>query len=130
MDFHWCLSDTKLPVFWPISTCPLISKSSSLFPKTSGIVLSTPIGITIIRFHSLFFSSLARSNYLSHFLLSFIFTRWYVGMAKSTIQQVFFILLTITRSGLLAGINGVVYISKSQRILCISFSRTDSGLCI
>ena len=33
-------------------------------------------------------------------------------------------------SGLLVGIERSVYISKSQRILCVSFSRTDSGLYI
>ena len=40
-------------------------------------------------------------------------------------------LLTITRSGRLAEIRWSVYISKSQRILCVvSFSRTESGLWI
>ena len=39
-------------------------------------------------------------------------------------------LLTITRSVLLASIWWYVCISKSQRILCISFFRTDSELCI
>ena len=39
-------------------------------------------------------------------------------------------LLTITRSGLLAGISWSVCISKSQRILCISFSKTDFCLYI
>ena len=41
-----------------------------------------------------------------------------------------FLLLTITRSGHLDEIRWSVYISKSQRRLCISFSRVDSGLCI
>ena len=39
-------------------------------------------------------------------------------------------LLTITRSGRLAVIRWSVYKSKSQRSLCVSFSRTGSGLCI
>ena len=61
-------------------------------------------------------------------------------LTKSSIQQVLFlfiylfiylfILLTITRSGRMAGIRWSVCISKFQRILCISFSRMDSGLCI
>ena len=33
-------------------------------------------------------------------------------------------------TGLLAGIRWSVYISKAQRILCVSFSRTDSDFCI
>ena len=38
--------------------------------------------------------------------------------------------LNITRSGRLAEIKWSVCISKSQRTLCVLFSRTDSGLCI
>ena len=41
-----------------------------------------------------------------------------------------FFLLIITRSGRLAEIRWPVCILKSQKFLCISFSRTDSGLCI
>ena len=41
-----------------------------------------------------------------------------------------FFLLTVIRSSLRAGIKWSVYISKSQRILCVSFSGTDSGLYI
>ena len=41
----------------------------------------------------------------------------------------FSFLLSLTRSGRLAEIRGFVCISKFLNILCISFSRTDSGLC-
>ena len=41
-----------------------------------------------------------------------------------------FLLLTITRSCILAGIKWSVCIWKSQRALCVSFFRTESGLCI
>ena len=51
-------------------------------------------------------------------------------MTKSTFRQVLFLLLTITRTGCLAKIRWSVCISKSQRGLCVSFSRTSSGLCI
>ena len=70
-------------------------------------------------------SSLARSRYLSPFFAFFFFsfTLWSTGMTKSTI---FF--LTITRSRRLAEIRWSFCISKSQRILCISFSRVYSGL--
>ena len=75
-----------------VSTCPLISKSSSLFTKPLGFVSSTPltIGITITFIIHCFLSSLARSNYLFLFLLSFIFTLLSARMAKFTIQQVLF----------------------------------------
>ena len=39
-------------------------------------------------------------------------------------------LLIIIGSGLLAEIRWSVYISKSHRSLCVSFSRTGTGLCI
>ena len=42
----------------------------------------------------------------------------------------FFFLLSITRSGRLAEIIWSVCILESQRVLCISLSRRDSGLCI
>ena len=71
-------------------SCPLISKSSSPFTNSLGIVPSAPttIGITVtFMFHS-FFSSIARSRYLSLFSSSFNFTLWSAGTARSTIQQV------------------------------------------
>ena len=69
-----------------VSTCLFISKST-LFTKVLGIVPSAPIGITVtFMFHS-FFSSQARSNNSSLFL---IFTLCSARMAKSTIWQVFF----------------------------------------
>ena len=76
--------------------------------------------------------SLARSMYLSLFSLSFIFTLWSTGTARSTIWQllIFLWLFTFTGSGRLAKIKWSVSISKYQRGLCISFSRIDSGLCI
>ena len=51
---------------------------------------------------------------------------------KYLILQVLFLflLLIIIRSGHLAEIKWSVCMSKSQRSLCVSFSRTDFGLCI
>ena len=66
---------------------------------------------------------------LSFFSLSFNFTLWSPGTAKSTILQVLFFLLIIIRSGRLAEIRWSVCISKSQRSLCVSFFSTDAGLC-
>ena len=115
-----------------VSTCPLISKSSS--PCTYDLV-SVPsalimIGITVtFMFHS-FFSSLAKCRNWSLFSLSLSFTFWSAGTAKSTIRQVLFFFLTIPRPGRLAEVRWSVCISKSLRTFCVSFSWSDSGLCI
>ena len=96
----WSLSDSKSPqvsrillanldntVIWMVSTCPLISKFSSFFTNPLRITPSAPTTnvITVTLFHIL--SSIARSRYLSLFPLSFIFTHWSAGTAKSTIWQ-------------------------------------------
>ena len=88
MVSHWRWNDSKSPqisrillniltdhnntVVWIVSTCPLISKSSSPFTNSFRIVSSVLITIGIM-FHS-FISYLARSRYLSPLSLSFIFT--------------------------------------------------------
>ena len=149
MIFHWSLSESKSPqvsrtllsilavlnnaVVWMVSTRPPTSKSSSPFSNPLVTVPNAPITIGIIvtcMFHS-FFSSLARSRYLSFFSHSFCFILWSAGTAKSTILQVlFFFFLIIIKSGLLVGIRWSVCILKSHRSLCESFSRTGAGLCI
>ena len=65
-----------------------------------------------------FFSSLARSTYLSVFSY-FNFTLRSAGTTKSTIQQVLHFLLIITRYGCLGEIWWSVCISKSQRSLAL-----------
>ena len=86
MVFHWSLSNSKSPrvsrtflsiladfnnaVIWMVSTCPLISKSSSPFTHLLGIVPYVPITIGIIvtfMFHSLL-SSPAMSWYFCLFI--------------------------------------------------------------
>ena len=106
------LANRNNAVVWIISTCPLISKSSSLFINLLVIVLSAPttIDITVTVMFPSFFSSLARSQFLSFHLLCFSFTQWSAGTAKSTIWQVLlFIFLSITRSGRLSGIRWSVW---------------------
>ena len=145
MVFHWSLSDSKSPqvsrtllsilavlnnaVVWMVSTRPPTSKSSSPFSNPLVTVPNSPITIGIIvtcMFHS-FFSSLARSRYLSFFSHSFSFILWSAETAKSTILQVlFFFLLIIIKSGLLARIRWSVCILKSHRSLCESLSRTGA----
>ena len=70
-----------------VSVCPLISKCSSPFTKHLGIVPSARIGITVTFMFHTFFSSQARSKYLSFFSLSFIFTLWSASTEKYTIRQ-------------------------------------------
>ena len=55
------------------------------------------------------------------------FIQWSTRIAVFTLHQ--FFLLINSRSGLLVVIRWSVFILKSQRILCISFSKTDTGLC-
>ena len=109
-----------------VSTRPPISKSSRPFNNSLVTVPKAPITIgTIVTFmfHS-FFNSLARSRYVSFFSHSFSFILWSAGKAKSTILQILFFVLLIIRSGFLAEIRWSVCMSKSDRSLCVSFSRT------
>ena len=125
-------ADLNNAVVWMISIRPLISKSLSLRTNPLLTVLNVPItiGITVtFMFHS-FFSSLARSSYLSLFSLSFSFILWSTGTPKSTIKQVLSFSSFFYWLSRLAEIKWSICISKSQRILCVSFSRTDSGFCI
>ena len=127
MISYWSLSDSKSPqvsktllsiladlnnaLFGIVSTRPLISKSSSPFINPLVTVPCTPItiGITVIfMFHS-FFSSLARSRYLSHF--SFFYSllcdhsEWQSPLlcrfSLSLTLSLSLSLLTFTRSGCL-----------------------------
>ena len=128
-------------VFWPISinnavvymvsTPPLTSMSSSLFINPSVTVPRAPITIDInvtFMFHSFFKSLQSRGTYpFYHFL-------WILLSDQQSPQFYkfffFLVLLIIKRSGWLAEIRLSVCISKSQRSLCVSFSRTDVGLCM
>ena len=96
------LADLHNAVFWMVSICHLISKSSSPFTNHLRIIPSAPtiIGITVtFIFHSFlffcfFFSFLAGSWYLSLFSLSHIFILRSAGTATSTIRQIFFFFVT------------------------------------
>ena len=146
MVSHWSLSDNKSPqvpkthliiladhingVIWMVFTRPLIFKSSTPYTNPLVTVPRSPIGINVsFMFHG-FFNDLVRPRYLSFFSFSFNFTLRSIDPVKSTYWHVLFFLLMITRSGRLAEIRWSVCISKSQRSSCVSFSRTDSGLCI
>ena len=148
MVFNRCLSDSKSPqvsrillsiltirnnvVFWMVSPQSPTSKFSSRFNNPLLTVPKAPrtIGIIVNFMLHNFFIFLARSRYFFFFSLSFSFILLSAVREKSSILQVLFSLLIIIRSGLLAEIRWSVYISKSHRSLCVSFSRTAAGLCI
>ena len=108
------LADINNALVWMVSTRPLISPFSSPCTNLLVTVPSVPItiGITVTSmFHSFLFSSPKRFWYLSLFSLSFSFTLWLAGTAKSSIRQAlfFFFLLTISKSGRLAEISWSVW---------------------
>ena len=139
MVSHWSLSDSKSPqisrtllsiladlnnpVVWMVFIRPLISKSSS--PCTSPLmtVSRTPVttGIIIFIFHS-FFNCLARSRYLSFFLIYFNFTLLSAKTAKSPIQQVHFFSCWLSL-GLIIWLKlGGLFVSQNPRKPCVSYS--------
>ena len=118
--FHRCLNDRKSPQFSKtliillanlssalvciVLILLLISISSSFFSRFFGTVLraAAMIGVTVtFMFHN-FFNSLARSRYLSSFLLSFILILWSAGTTKSTCWHILFFLSVKTWLDLLA----------------------------
>ena len=138
MIFPWSLNDSKPPqvsrtllsilvdlnnvVYSMVSTWCVIFKFSRPFTNHLEIVPSAPITVIITGifiFNSLF-SSLARSWYSSSF--SFLIL---LGGLQERQGSLFG-----TRCGRLAEFRWSVCISKSQKILCVSFSSTNSGLSI
>ena len=131
-------------VVWIVSIRPLISKSArpctnrSVSQELQLLLVSPSLSCFIV-----FFNSLARLRYLSFFsvflyfcffVIFFNFTQWSARTAKSTIWLLFFVVFFcfffIIRSARLVKIKRSICISKSQRNFCVSFSRTDAGLCI
>ena len=116
-----------------VSTRPPTSKSSSTFNNPFVIVSNAPITIGIIvtfMFHS-FFKFPSKVEVL---ILLFTFLQFYSVISRDSkvnnfASSLFFLLITM-RSGLLTEIRWSVCMLKSYRSLCVSFSRTDIGLCI
>ena len=147
MVFHWSLSDSKSPPFawtllsiladlnkavvWMVSTRRLTFKSSS--PCTNHLMTVpralTTIGVTVtFMFQSFSVLLQGPGTYFSFRPPSVLSCGPLVR--QSPLFDRFSFLLTITRSSSLAEIRWSVCISKSQRIVYILFSRTDSGLYI
>ena len=114
-----------------VTTCHLTSMSFTPFTKPLGPAPRTPITIFITftsMFHR-FFTSLGRSRYLPIFsgffyFPSVILCRHKVPYTAGFLSLFFFFckLSKVWSSDRLAGIRGTVCISKSQKILCVSFS--------
>ena len=132
------IADFNSAVVWMNSILLLISNSLFLFSRFFCAIPRVPstIGIIVtLMYHSLFFlffslNSLARSilfAYLFAFLCFYSIIRWDGKIHQMTI---FIYLFVNSRFGLLTGIGWSVYISKSQRTVCVLFSRTVSSLCI
>ena len=139
----WVTSFLKSPglfsVFWPISIMQQFGWSPLVLLFLSPPVLVLTIGIIVTFMLHSFFNSLAESRksvkreitYLSFHIL--LISLCGPPGQKGRRSCKFFLgggLLIIIRSGRLAEIWWSVCISKSQRRLCVSFSRTDSGLYI
>ena len=126
------LAVLSIAVVCIVSTRQPTSKSSRPFNNPLFIVPNAPITIgTIVTFmfHN-FFNSLARSStYPSFHFPSDLFCDP-LGQQSRQFCKCSFFLLIIIRSGLLAGIRRSVCMLKSHRSLCVSFSKTDAGLCI
>ena len=105
----------------------LLIFSSSNILGTVPLTTST-VGITVPFMFLSIFSSQARSKNLSIFSIPFIFTPEQQNPLNGKLSFLFLLLINI-RSGLLAEISWSVCISKSLRILCISFFRTNPVLC-
>ena len=101
-----------------ISAHPLISNSSSLLIKLLEIVSSAPItiGITVTFMFLSFFSSLARSKYLSLFLFSLFLPGWQNPLFGwfSHSYQLSLVLVFWLRLGDL-------FVSQNLRKFCVSF---------
>ena len=76
---------------WMVSTRPLIYKSSRPWSNSlvtvTRVLITERITVTFV-FHSFFFNFLAKSRYLSFFLLPFNFTLCSAGTEKNSIRQV------------------------------------------
>ena len=114
-----------------VSILPLISSSCSLFSGFLRTLPNFPVrnGITVnLTFYNLFFS-LARSRNLSS--SPPFFSLFNSLERQKSLNSKFFFLLFNLHLVWSSGWSLVIrFYLKDQRILCFSFLRTDSGLCI
>ena len=138
MVFHWSLNDNKSPqvfrtllsilvnlnnaVVCMVLSLSLIINSSSLLSKPLETVPSIPTTIDIP----------VTSCKVQVFFQLFAFFHFHsvVNLYSKIHIDRFLFLFNKTKSGLLAWIVWSICTSKYKRILCISFSWTDSDLCV
>ena len=108
-----------------VSTRPPTSKSSRPFNNALVTLAKAPITIGIIvtfMFHSFSIPYQGRGTYLSFHILSVLFCGQ-PGQKSLQFCRFSFLLIIIRY-------RGSVCMSKSNKSLCVSFSRTGAGLCI
>ena len=149
MVFHWSLGDIKSPqvsrtllsimanlnnaVVWMVFTRPLIYKSPCLFINLVVTVPRAPItiGINVVCMFSSFFNFQPKSRYLSLFhLLSILFCGKLGQQQSQQFCKFSFYFVDYYKVWSSAEIRRSVSMLKSHRGLCVSFSRTDAGLCV
>ena len=116
-----------------VSTRPPTAKSSSPYNNTLVTIPKAPITIGII-LTSMFYFFFKFSSKVEVLILRFTFFQFYSLVSRNSgvnnfANSLFFFVYYI-RYGLLAEISCSVCMSKSNRSLCVSFSRTDTGLCM
>ena len=127
------LADLNSAVIWMVSTRLLIVKSSRSIINPLVTVPSAPIkiGVTVTFIFRSFFQFSCKIKVLNSL---FDFFQFYPVVSRNGkvhyLAGFLFLLLTITSYGRLVEIRWSVFTSKSQRSLCVSFSGTDTGLCI
>ena len=107
--FHRSLSDSKsLQIYWTLLSILVVFSSvvvwmvlfffwssfqflQSFFLKKASKALTT-IDITVIFMFNYFFSSLARSRYLSSLFTFFIFILWFAGTIKPLVTSYFLLI--------------------------------------
>ena len=121
------LADLNI-VVWMVSACPLVSNYSISLTKLLGIIQVYQLQlVSLLPSYSIaFFNSLAKFKYFSLFFVFFDFHSAVHQDYKVHYLTSSLFLLIITRVGFLARIIWSNWILKSPRILCVSFSRTDS----
>ena len=120
LSFGWSPLVRQLPSPPVPFSNPLVTVPNA--PITIGIIVT-------FMFHSFSIPLQGRGTYPSFHILLVLFCGQ-LGQHSPQSFKFSFLLLIITRSGLLAEIWWSVCMSKSQRSLCGSFSRTGAGLCI
>ena len=149
MVFHRSLSDCNLlkspglfTVFWPHSIMLQFGRSPLVIqPTNPSVPLIIFTNWTEITNHDWYYCHLhvpytfQITTKVEVLILLFTFFQFYSVVSQDSKVHNFaislsFFLLIIIRSGLLAELRWSVSMSKSHRSLCVSFSRTDAGLCL